>query len=435
MISAPGTSDYTWGPPGYANAASATVRNGTQTFTVPITAPAVTQSKQVPLGFQMFHEPATFFGDASEPTLMPVSITVTPTTITLGAHSTVDTSAPGNPWDPTHPRFFSGTNCSATGTAPAISGYVSEAHLLVGGTDVKDYYDTGFVGPVQPGAATGHQTSVSLAVSFDSTHFADASSVPIQMTVTDTAGNKYAANISASAYNEGYVGYEPTTVSGQGNAQVVAAAMNACQIGANNSSTADNRDTVLSAVKFNTVFFTCNHGNEMPDANDHIYFEPPAGVGNSNGLIYGNQSVDPSSTQANPRNDVAEAVALKSVNPPPYNFVYLDVCNGASNTELANGFGISASGKSDRAFLGWNGWVDDSEVNQNWTQLLYAYLQSGETLSQALREADQIPGGPPQDNNPSNPTYHLPCPHPVYGDNAMTLHGTVYMGAKGSWFK
>ena len=106
----------------------------------------------------------------------------------LQAHSTVDTSAPGNPWDPAHPRFFSGTNCSASGTAAAMSGYVSHAQLLVGGIDVKDYYDTAFVGHPAAGLNVTlgtNQGSASLQVYFDSTYFADASNVPIKMLVTD----------------------------------------------------------------------------------------------------------------------------------------------------------------------------------------------------------------------------------------------------------
>ncbi len=361
-----------------------------------------------------------------------VTATAVPTSASLQAHSTVDTSAPGNPWDPTHPRFFSGTNCSANGTAVAASGYILHAELLVGGTDVKDYYDTSFYGPFAQGVATGtNQNSTLLTVHFDSTHFADASNVPVQLTVTDTNSNTYNIMVQASTYNEGYVGYEPTTVSGQSNAQVVAAAMSACQTGDNNSSTTDNRDAVLSAVKFNTDFFTCSHGNETPDASNHIYFEPPAGVGNSNGVLYGNQSFDPSSTAQNPRNDVAEAVASKSVNPPPYNFVYLDVCNGGLNIDFANGFGISAS-STDQAFIGWAGVVADNSVNLQWTGRLYNALASGETLQASIATADTAD---PTHNVPLDLNTNSPCPRPVTGDLNMTLHGTVYQGTTGSWFK
>lgn len=355
----------------------------------------------------------------------------------LQAHSTIDTSAPGNPWDPTHPRFFSGTNCSATGVAVATSGYVSHAELLVGGTDVKDYYDTSFVGPIQQGATTGtNQPSVPLTVHFDSTYFADGGNIPIQMLVTDTAGNKYDANVKANAYNKGYVGYEPTRTSyGQAIAANVDQVLAQSNIKNNDSTTSDTRDAVLAAVTTNTDFFTYNYGQHYPDSNNHLFFEPPAGVGNSNGVLYGSQSLDPTSTAQNPRNDIAEAVAAKGVNPHPYNFIYLDICNGGYNSEFADGFGVSASGNTDRAFLGWNGWVEDSEVNQNWTALLYAYLQSGQTLSAALMNADQIVGGPPQDNNTNSPNHGLACPHPVFGDSAMTLHGTVYQGAAGSWYR
>jgi len=358
----------------------------------------------------------------------------------LQAHSTVDTSAPGDPWNPAHPRFFSGTNCSATGTALAVSGYVSEAHLDVGGTDVKDYYDKNFVGPVQSGSTIGtNQTSASLTVYFDSTHFADASNIPIQMLVTDTIGNKYDANAKANAYNKGYVGYEITTNTfgqyGQPTASNVDKFLAASNTKNNDSTTSDTRDAVLAAVTANTDFFTYSYGLHYPDANNHIYFEPPAGVGNSNGVLYGNQSFDPSSTAQNPRNDIAEAVAAKGVNPPPYNFVYLDICNGGYDSEFANGFGLSESGTTDRAFFGWNGWVDDSGFNQNWTTYLYSFLQGGETLNKAIMDADMSPNGRPVDNNMNDASYHSKCPYLLGGDGAMTLHGTVYQGVTGSWFK
>jgi len=294
-------------------------------------------------------------------------------------------------WNPANPRFFSGTNCSAKATAAAVIGHVTIAQLLVGGTVVKNYYDTSITGPYPVNTTLGtNQTSAGLSVNFDSTHFPDVNAIPIQMTVNDSgsSADTYTDTIQAGAYNEGYVGYEPTTVSGQANAQVVDSAMAACNINNNDSNITDNRDMVLSAVKYNTTFFTCNHGNETPDANNHVYFEPPAGVGTSNGLIFGNQRVDTSSTTANPRDDVAEAVAKKHSYPPPYNFVYLDVCNGALNSEFADGFGVSASGNTDRALLGWAGVVADNQVNLQWTGRLYTALASGKTLQASVAAAD-----------------------------------------------
>ena len=181
------------------------------------------------------------------------------------------------------------------------------------------------------------------------------------------------------------------------------------------------------------MFFTYSNGQHYPDTSNHISFEAPAGVGNTNDVLYPRQSFDPSSTANTPRDDVFEAITKKGVNPPPYNFVFLDVCNSAYNTEFADGFGIPTSGNTDRALLGWNGWVEDSDVNNQWTKLLYGYLQSGQTLSLALVNADKIVGGPPQDNNPNSPNHNLPCPHPVQGDAGMTLHNAVYQGK--NWFR
>jgi hypothetical protein len=315
---------------------------------------------------------------------------------------------------------------------PAGGVYVKQAGLYIGGTLVKSYYDTSVFGPYPVGTTLGtDQGSVPLSVVFDSTHFADGSAIAGQMTVTDSGGFTYTIPLQANAYNKGYVGYEPTTISGQSNAGVAAATMIACQIADNNSNITDNRDIVLSAVTFNTDFFTCNHGNETPNANNHIYFEPPAGVGNLNGIIFGNQSVDPSSTQASPRDDVAEAVAKKNVTIPPYNFIYMDLCNGALNPEFSNGFGI-LMGSTDRAFLGWSGVVADNNANLQWTGRLYVALASGSTLKASIAAADTTD---PTSGVPIDVNTHSPCLRPVTGDLNMTLHGTVYQGTTGSWFK
>ena len=105
--------------------------------------------------------------------------------VSLSGYSTVDTAG----WDPMHPRFFSGTDRSATGTAVAASGYIKQATLSLGGTAVKYYYDTSMYGPFPVGTTQGtNQSSTPLSVVFDSTHFADTAPVSIQMTVTDSGG-------------------------------------------------------------------------------------------------------------------------------------------------------------------------------------------------------------------------------------------------------
>ena len=75
------------------------------------------------------------------------------------------------------------------GKSTNISGYVTHAQLLVGGTAVKDYYDTAF--PSHPAAGPNvalgtNQSSATLAVSFDRTHFADGTNVPTQMVAMTT---------------------------------------------------------------------------------------------------------------------------------------------------------------------------------------------------------------------------------------------------------
>ena len=187
-----------------------------------------------------------------------LSYSVVVSTASLGGHSTVDTSAVGNPWDPTNPRFFSGTYCHADAFAPALSGSVKQIQLLIGAILTKEYDDSASLPTTKdPNVIYSNgtnQPSASLTTYFDSSHFPDALPISVQMIVTDTAGNKYDSQIKASAFNDGYVGYEPLPNNvngnfGQATAANVDSALSSCNVGTTDSSPADTRDAVLAAVK------------------------------------------------------------------------------------------------------------------------------------------------------------------------------------------
>ena len=292
------------------------------------------------------------------------SYTVQVFSATLQAHSTVDTSAPGNPWDPTHPRFFSGTNCSAIASAPATSGYVSHAQLLVGGTDVKDYYDTSYANhpAAGPFVTLGtNQTSALLSVNFDSTHFADASSVPIKMLITDTAGNNYDASVAANAYNKAYSlgNYQPSggsLVYGQ----VAAANASSAFSGMNcpgSPTTTDGKTTILANLHTYTVFYIWTHGLDLPSVFGDCFAFPNSPDAN---YLYARASDDLTGATG-----VTQAVASKSVSVPPYNFAFCDACLTAQNNLMAGAFGVT-TGSTDLAYLGYTTESDDSQYNAGW---------------------------------------------------------------------
>ena len=127
----------------------------------------------------------------------------------LDGYSTVDNAN----WDPTNPRFFSGTNCSVIAKAKAISGYITSAQLFIGGAVVKSYFDTSIVpSPTPANTTTGsNQTTASLSCYFDSTHFSDETNIPIQMWIHDSSGDRYSISISGPAVNNAYVLYNSTS--------------------------------------------------------------------------------------------------------------------------------------------------------------------------------------------------------------------------------
>lgn len=368
-----------------------------------------------------------------------VSAFVRSTTATLQAHSTVDTAN----WDPAHPRFFSGTNCSASATTPAISGYVSHAQLLVGGTDVKDYYDTTF--PNHPAAGSNvalgtSQTSASLTVYFDSTHFTDGSSVPIQMIVNDSNGNTYNGNISGPTYNKGYDGGG----SGNGNnnqtndGAQAASFVHGQYLSANITPTlgpSDSKPATLSIIPSFCDFFTYAHGLDDTSGSERIWFGATDNIVDNFGNdyhIYGSHNSAPAQP---PQNGVAEAVANKSLNQPPYNFVFLDTCNSAFEYDLCSGFGIlpNPGVGDDQAFLGWQTSVEDSLLNAAWSDYIYQDLQNGQTLDYAIHDANQyyLSTLLHQSTNPLSG----PAQPQRLGDGSLTLHGTVYQGQLHQWFK
>jgi hypothetical protein len=365
---------------------------------------------------------------------------IPPVSVSFGAHSTVDTSAPGNPWDPAHPRFFSGTNCSASATAPAISGYVSHAQLQVGGTDVKDYYDTSDAGhpAAGPNVILGtNQTSASLSVHFDSTYFPNGSPIPIQLTVTDTNGKTYNGQISGPACNNllalanqtsSWVDYNaspPVNVAEEAMDGTTPIAGVVQQSGPNNiagvGKDSDHKADIITDIAGNswTAFFAATH-SEQGELGD----------------CYSTPTSDLATTYLFDA-DIQGAIAIRTTALyPPYLFAHIHGCNGGGSSALANDFGIASASSDDRACVAYDATIVVNQQNTNFALLMWQLLLSGEKVSDAVKDAlatykVQVW----QDFNIPPDNQHVTIPK-IYGDSTMTLHNKVYSWVSGpTWYR
>ena len=176
-------------------------------------------------------------------------------------------------WDPTAPRYFSGTGCEARGTAVPLTGYVSHAQLCINDTVVEEYWDTAAAGkpsplPTDGSVVTGtSQASATVKALFDSTHFAYASTITIKMKVTDSNGGYYEATVVGPAYNKALVLSNNTLGSWWNGISFddlyEKVAQTASSI--NDSITANKYyhvSDIETALPLNTVFYINSHGNE-----------------------------------------------------------------------------------------------------------------------------------------------------------------------------
>ena len=372
--------------------------------------------------------PANYFGgtNGTVSVYYSASLIIPPL---LQAHSTIDTAN----WDPFHPRFFSGTNCSVAGTAtayrprpgsyPTGGTYVKEASLFIGGTVVRSYYDTSVPGPYPSGAVTGaNQGSVPLSAFFDSTHFADNTPISIQMTVTDSGGLTYTVPIAANAYNKPYpLGNDQSTggqlLYGQAAAQNASAQFSAMNYAATAPTTSDGKAAILNNLPTYTGFYTWTHGldlaSQFGDCFAHI--NSP-----DTNYLFANAADDTTGARS-----VTQSVGGKTLFQPAYNFVFLDACSTSQNNIMAGAFGITTS-STDLAYLGYTTSSDDSPYNRDWSNRVMVDLAGGFTVADAVTDANQVVGYPLLAGQHAS-TY-------IWGDKATKVHG-VFGGAGTQWSK
>ncbi len=297
---------------------------------------------------------------------------------------------------------------------------------------VEEYWDSAASGKPSPIPADGSvvmgtsQTSVTVKALFDSTHFADSSTITIKLKVTDSNNGYYEAAVTGPAYNKGYI------------------LTNGAAPGFKYFGFAIHRDLIdsdISSINY-TAMSSSYHRKSAILANVPSYtFLYVSSHANSNGFgdCYdsdGYGELVPYLSSGNPPSpSIQDSVGSKTSNQPPYNFAMVDGCDSAGGFQPngtfiqgggANGFGISTH---DRAFLGWGEEMDGC-LDYNWSETVIGGLESGETLWDAIEEAttDFPPIGPPPGSLTDQVTHPQLFISPVIiGDPLFKLHG-VYLG-------
>lgn len=264
-----------------------------------------------------------------------VGLTIQP--VDLEGHSTLDNGPPvypnNPPWDPSAPRFFSGTYCRVVALPVSDDSYLLRVQLWIGGTVVKEYDDTSATqlstDPQTVFTSGTNQISEKLMTYFDSTHFASGSSVPVLLKVwyTSGSGSPFSATLSANAVNNAYLLYNSgdTVFDPRDPTQANQA-----------KPAADNVNTLLSAPTSHIAPY--EHSDDADTINQRlssthtplspytIFFaatHTTGAFGDLPALGDGQSTPDTSHdwlTQSTIKSDVQ--TALQDPNQPPYNFVY-----------------------------------------------------------------------------------------------------------------
>ena len=356
----------------------------------------------------------------------------------VNASLTATSTVPLANWDATKPRYFSGTNCSATASAPAVSGYVTHVQLFVGGTLVKEYDDTGTT-PISTDPAVIKSTgtnlfAVNLTVNFDSTHFSNNTNVPILMFVTDSGGaaDTYSEPIAAKTYNQSTVYGNDKTIVGSLNQGQNRATSAQTQLTASNYTSFQymmaHKSDILSGLPYLTAFYLYSHGADVRTIQGISYYSFVGdcwAFDNSPFTDYLFAASDPTGA-----NSVMTAVNQKGASTPPYNFVYIDGCEVNSNPLMSQAFGITST-SIDQVCLGWDTDVSDDQPNTDWFNRFVKDLVNGMSISDAKTDADRM--GTPHYLDIPTFTLKLAVFDPK-GDNSTKLHG-VYGGNLTQWFK
>jgi hypothetical protein len=333
--------------------------------------------------------------------------------MTLKADSTADTAD----WDSEHPRFFSGTNCTASGSIDVDKSLIDRAELTVecGGDTATIKY---------PDPAVPDQTP-NLNITFDSTHGGDGQSIKITYRVWDKAADSpIEKTLSANAYNKAEAIHNNGVSNWSGLGSDVAVWLSDSNYTASSSDGLQKND-ILGLLPNLTGLYIATHSFEGMFADCDISTPPPIPL-NPFFILYAFS--DPSSSQGGVA--IATKVGTKGVDVPPYNFVFIDGCEASGDNSLADAFSVI---DTDRAFLGWSNAYYIDQAHRRWVNDLWSNLDYGETLHDAVIDANI--DSPVSGTNALSDIYGaVPAVPREFGDGAMRLHG-VYRGSGNAWYR
>jgi hypothetical protein len=164
--------------------------------------------------------------------------------------------------------------------------------------------------------------------------------------------------------------------------------------------------SILSSIPIHTLFYTYTCGA----------YDSQTGITSFADCNYGLNNDWDYAAHAITSTEVATAVGNKTSSQPDYNFAFINAGDSAIDDDMAIAFGVT--GINDRAYLGWDGGVDDSQDVQDWNYYFWQQLLGGSsahTIDAALAWCANNGYDPAVWNSGGG----LPQ---VYGDGDTTLH-------------
>ena len=346
-------------------------------------------------------------------------------------------------WNPSAPRYFSGTGCEVEGTAVPANGYLTHAQLCIadaiGDHVVQEYWDTNASGkpyPIPPdGSVTvgADNATANLKGLFDSTHFKDSTMIVLKLKVWDSNGGYYVGKIRGPACNKALIlqNTEPQQSIFSASTNTVAIESATMNYGSPSIS-AWTVPQIQNGLAPQTMAYISTHGFEggfcSCDYNPALSYLFISGFDLFGTTAAANQEVS-NEIAANPGwwnllhpYSVQAGVDAKTLSQPSYNFVMLNSCSTVQNgnTDLATGFQIPLSSGTDRALIGNPVSNEIDSDNDLWLSRFWDLVSIGFTVREAVLLADvkgqlisqEVLGVPLSRFEPV-----------IQGDMATTLHG------------
>jgi hypothetical protein len=279
--------------------------------------------------------------------------------------------------------------------------------------------------PISSSFADIGATYYEIRYRFDSTYFEDRTPLTLTLAFEDKNHHQDGCSTTALVKNSAYVAANQTfeiadrelaTVSGQ------AKAMNHSVNSTNDKG--DDAAAIKGALPLYTVCFILTHGNMSAFADCICSTCSPPDCP-SDAILCG--PVDKVLFS-----DVATAVGRKSSGQPPYNFVMLNACENAGETDkdITHNFSaaFSVDGKVDQGMLAWHNFIQGSIQNADWTDRYWKRLAQGDTIMAAYLTSD-LDGDFVGEHKRDDGSTWGPIVPVIYGDPKTKVHG-VY-GLKG----